>query len=103
MLGDNIRNQFSELYDIYRGNGFRNISIDMQKFFIENEYDILAIAENRGTEFYKEIGDTLVRNGLYSMCEFLCDVAASNVTHAFFDNIDIEDYADEEYDEDDED
>ena len=84
---------------MYRGNGFYLSSKEYDEFFVENEYDILAIAENRGTEFYKEIGDTLVRNGLYSMCEFLCDVAASNVTHAFFDNIDIEDYADEEYDE----
>lgn len=98
-LGDNIHDQLSVLFDMYRGNGFYLSSKEYDEFFVENEYDILAIAENRGTEFYKEIGDTLVRNGLYSMCEFLCDVAASNVTHAFFDNIDIEDYADEEYDE----
>ena len=104
-LGDNIRDQLSVLFDMYRGNGFHLRSKEYDEFFVENEDDISAIAENRGTEFYKEIGDTLVRNGLYGMCEFLCDVAASNVTQAFFDNVDLDDYYDEEYDdfEDDED
>ena len=107
VLGDNIRDQFSELYDIYRGNGFRNISIDMQKFFIENEDDILALVDDTGTkDTYQDIIEMLIRNGLYSMCAWLCELAAGNVTHAFFDNVDLYDYydeEDEEYDEDDED
>ena len=105
VLGDNIRNQFSELYDIYRGNGFRNISIDMQKFFIENEDDILALIDDTGTkDTYQDIIEMLIRNGLYSMCAWLCELAADNVAKTFFDDIYLDDLDDdEEYEEDDED
>ena len=100
-LDDNIHDQLSKLYDIYRGDAFTShSSVDMHKFFIENEDDILAIVDDTGTkDTYQDIIETLIRNGLYSMCVLLCDLAVGNVMHAFFDNVDLDDYYDEEYDD----
>ena len=64
----------------------------MHKFFIENEDDILAIVDDTGTkDTYQDIIETLIRNGLYSMCVLLCDLAVGNVMHAFFDDIYLDD------------
>ena len=107
-LGDNLRDQLNELHGIYYGNSFVTRSRDIQKFFIENEDDILAIVDDTGTkDTYQDIIETLIRNGLYGMCELLCDLAVGNVMHAFFDDIYLDDldddFDDEEYEEDDED
>lgn len=108
-LGDNIRDQFRKLYDMYSGDAFgSHSSVDMQKFLIENEDDILALVDDTATkDTYQYIIETLIRNGLYSMCRLLCEIAASNVAHALFDDIYLgdldDDEEDEEYDEDEED
>ena len=107
-LGDNLRDQLNELHGIYYGNSFETRSRDMYKFFIENEDDILAIVDDTGTkDTYQDIIETLIRNGLYSMCALLCDLAVGNVMHAFFDDIYLDDldddFDDEEYDDEDED
>ena len=69
----------------------------MKKFFIENEDDILEVVYNLGaSDIYQEIGETLITNGLYAACEFLCNIAASDVANSFFENTDSDELEDDE-------
>ena len=85
---DALDGSLDDLNQIYDGENFNTLTTrDMKNFFIENEDDILEVVENLGTsDIYQDIGETLIANGLYATCEFLCNIAASDVANSFFEN-----------------
>ena len=96
---DALDGSLADLNQIYDGRyDFSRVTTrDMKKFFIENEDDILEVVSNLGTsDIYQDIGETLIANGLYATCEFLCDIAASDVANSFFENTNPDELEDDE-------
>ena len=95
---DALDGSLADLNQIYDGRyDFSRVTTrDMKKFFIENEDDILEVVYNLGaSDIYQEIGETLITNGLYAACEFLCNIAASDVANSFFENTDSDELEDD--------
>ena len=95
---DVLDGSLADLTVIYDGENFSTLTTrDMKKFFIENEDDILEVVSNLGTsDIYQDIGETLIANGLYATCEFLCDIAARDVANSFFENTDSDELEEDE-------
>ena len=95
---DVLDGSLADLTVIYDGENFSTLTTrDMKKFFIENEDDILEVVSNLGTsDIYQDIGETLIANGLYAACEFLCNIAASDVANSFFENTDSDELEEDE-------
>ena len=86
---DALDGSLADLNQIYDGSyDFSRVTTrDMKKFFIENEDDVLEVVYNLGaSDIYQEIGETLITNVLQAACEFLGNIAASDVANSFFEN-----------------
>ena len=96
---DALDGSLADLTQIYDGSyDFSRVTTkDMKNFFIENEDDVLEVVYNLGaSDIYQEIGETLITNGLYAACEFLCNIAASDVANSFFENTNPDELEDDE-------